>query len=222
MEKHEAERIAAAYDRWSESYDVQANETRDLDEMVLRRVAPDLSGRTVVECGCGTGKNSVWLAERCARLIGLDFSAGMLKIAKAKVGSPKAMFMLQDIRLPWAIADASANVVLFNLVLEHIEDLEPVFREASRVLLTGGQMALSEYHPSRVSSGKGPVVKGEDGAIEFRIPNYLHALDDYQESAHRAGLTLVSTAEWSATELGYRGDATDARPQLISMLFRRQ
>src|SRR5512133_174288 len=112
MEKRDTERIAAAYDVWSEKYDAQTNATRDLDELVLRRVVPDLAGQTVVECGCGTGKNSVWLAPRCDRLVGLDFSAGMLQIAMSKVHSPRALFMLQDIQQSWPLAHGIAGVVL--------------------------------------------------------------------------------------------------------------
>lgn len=214
--------IATAYDRWSESYDAQTNATRDLDELVLRRVIPDLAGQTVVECGCGTGKNSAWLAPRCERLAGLDFSAGMLRVAKSKVKSRNALFVLADLTEPWPVASNVAGVVLFNLVLEHIDDLRLVFREAARVLRPNGKMALSEYHPSRVSDGKGPVVLDEDGSVIHRIPNFLHTLDDYEEAARGCGLNLLSSAEWSDAELGYRhetGEGRESVPQLLSLVF---
>jgi ubiquinone/menaquinone biosynthesis C-methylase UbiE len=52
--------IAGAYDKWSEQYDRDANVTRDLDGIVLRRAALRLTGRDVLEVGCGTGKNTAW------------------------------------------------------------------------------------------------------------------------------------------------------------------
>ena len=56
--------IARAYDRWARTYDTDANTTRDLDAEVLRRSSLAIDGRDVLELGCGTGKNTGWLAER--------------------------------------------------------------------------------------------------------------------------------------------------------------
>ncbi len=225
MGKHSPGEIASAYDSWSERYDAQENATRDLDGVVLRRLLIDTSGLTVVECGCGTGKNSAWLAPRCARLIGIDFSMGMLRLAAGKANQPAALFLLADITHPWPLADASADVVLFNLVLEHVEDLSPVFAQAARVLRRGGQMLLSEYHPTRVSQGKGPVVLASDGTVSQRIPNYLHTLDDYLAAARSANLGTVSVAEWGEDEIERsnlrRQEDPDPRPQLISIVFER-
>jgi len=49
--------IVAAYDRWAAVYDVDANRTRDLAGTALRAAALELSGRRVLELGCGTGRN---------------------------------------------------------------------------------------------------------------------------------------------------------------------
>lgn len=217
--------IADAYDRWSEGYDSQDNSTRDLDGLVLCKVAPDLEGRTVLECGCGTGKNSLWLAPRCARLLGLDFSMGMLDIARRKVREPNVLFVRQDLRQPWPVAPEVADLVLFNLVLEHVEELGPLFAEAGGALKPGGSMILSEYHPSRVAEGKGPVAMDPAGAGPQRIDNYLHTMADYVASAEAAGLALMDQQEW--TEASFSGVAgsepgsVDTRPQLLSLVFRR-
>lgn len=215
------EEVSRAYDRWSATYDRQSNATRDLDEAVLRSVVPDLSGLAVIECGCGTGKNSAWLAALCTILVGLDFSAGMLALARAKVRAPNALFLLSDVREPWPVQPSGADVVLFNLVLEHVEDLGPLFRHAGNSLRRGGRLVLSEYHPARVAEGKGPVMVTADGS-SVRIPNFLHTRDDYLEAASGAGLVPLSVGEWWSHEEdrgGTGGRDPAPRPQLISAVF---
>ena len=60
--------IAAAYNDWAETYDVVQNQTRDLAAEVLRQVDLNLADRKIVEVGCGTGRNTTWLAERAAQI----------------------------------------------------------------------------------------------------------------------------------------------------------
>jgi hypothetical protein len=43
-------------------YDDELNATRDLDARILRDRGSEITGRDVLELGCGTGKNSEWLA----------------------------------------------------------------------------------------------------------------------------------------------------------------
>jgi hypothetical protein len=70
----DAAEVGRAYDRWAASYDADRNATRDLDAAVVRSVPFVLDGRDVLELGCGTGKNTPWLAGRAKTVIGLDFS----------------------------------------------------------------------------------------------------------------------------------------------------
>jgi malonyl-CoA O-methyltransferase len=144
--------VAAAYDRWSAQYDADVNRTRDLDGAVLRagQVAP--GGLDVLELGCGTGKNTRWLAT-ARSLHALDFSDGMLAQARAAVPDPHVRFTRHDLRLPWPVADRSVDLIVGNLVLEHIERLDPVFAEVARVLRPGGTLYLCELHPFRQARG---------------------------------------------------------------------
>ena len=122
--------IAVAYDRWATTYDVTPNVTRDLAAAVLRRQAFPLTGAVVLEIGGGTGKNTAWLAERAGSVIAMDFSAGMLAQARQRVWAPHVQYVQQDIQRQWPLADASVDLVVGTLVLEHIEALDAVFRQA--------------------------------------------------------------------------------------------
>src|SRR5215831_1705994 len=138
MTSREPSDVAAAYDLWADTYDVDPNRTRDLAGEVLRRSALRLAGRDVVEAGCGTGRNTLWLSGHAETVLAMDISEGMLRQAKARMRSPHVQFVQHDIRSAWPSAERSADAVIAMLVLEHVEQLAPVFGEAARVLRRGG------------------------------------------------------------------------------------
>ena len=91
----------AAYDIWSETYDRDRNLTRDLDHEVTRATLAPFRFSSVLEIGCGTGKNTALLASIAAKVHALDFSDGMLAQAKNKVSSDNVMFTVADLTRPW-------------------------------------------------------------------------------------------------------------------------
>jgi SAM-dependent methyltransferase len=75
---------------------------------VLRRAPLAVAGRDVLELGCGTGKNTGWLAEHARTVVGLDFSAGMLARARERVRAANVRFARHDVRQRWPVPDAAA------------------------------------------------------------------------------------------------------------------
>lgn len=208
--------VAAAYDRWSATYDVDRNRTRDLDAHAVRATPLPLDGAAVVELGCGTGKNTAWLAERARQVVALDLSVGMLERARARVASPHVEFVRADVRDAWPVRDASADVVIGNLVLEHVASLAPVFAEAARVLRPGGALFLCELHPFRQwRGGQAHFTDPASGATVY-VAAHVHTMADYVNGGLQAGLTLRSVGEWLE-------DAAprETPPRLLSVLFSR-
>ena len=208
--------IAAAYNDWAETYDIVQNHTRDLAAKVLRQVNLNLDGRKVVEVGCGTGRNTTWLAERAAEIVGLDFSEEMLAQARSRVNDPRVRFIQHDARMTWPLADSSADVVIAMLILEHVEKLEPVFAEAARVLNNGGQFFLCELHPMRqLTGGQAQFSNTRTGERQL-ISAFLHDVSDYVNASLSSGF-----------ELGHMGEPRDAdaqassQPRLLSLTFRK-
>jgi malonyl-CoA O-methyltransferase len=66
--------VAAAYDQWADTYDNDHNRTRDLAGNILREAGLAVAGRSVVEIGCGTGRNTEWLAVPMRKLLMLSRS----------------------------------------------------------------------------------------------------------------------------------------------------
>src|SRR5689334_271056 len=138
-----------AYAKWASTYDSDRNRTRDLDEIVTREILRGLHFKSIVEIGCGTGKNTLLFAQIGEQVRALDFSEEMIAQARRKTSATNVDFTVADITQRWPVDDASIDLISCNLVLEHIADLSPVFSEAARVLIPGGQFFVSELHPVR-------------------------------------------------------------------------
>jgi ubiquinone/menaquinone biosynthesis C-methylase UbiE len=207
-----ASAIAAAYDRWSASYDADRNTTRDLDGRVLREAGLPLPGARVLEIGCGTGRNTVFLASRAREVVALDFSEGMLAQARARCAGLPVRFATQDLREPWPVDAATIDVAVTDLVLEHIANLAPVFDQAARVLRPGGVFFVSELHPAMQRAGKQANFIDPATGAEQLIPAHRHDVAEFVNGGIGAGLALRRLDEW-------RLAPDDTNPRLLTLLF---
>jgi len=121
--------VRKAYSAWSANYDLDRNLTRDLDQIVTRQTLENIRCNSILEIGSGTGKNTALLARIGERVLAIDFSQEMVEKAKAKIQVDNVTFSVADITREWPCADESADLIVCNLVLEHIADLSFVFRK---------------------------------------------------------------------------------------------
>jgi ubiquinone/menaquinone biosynthesis C-methylase UbiE len=145
--------IQNAYNEWSEIYDSNTNLTRDLDQKVTQDLLGNLQFDSILELGCGTGKNTAFLSQIGKRVHALDFSLGMIEKAKEKIKKDNVHFSIADLTKRWPCEDEDYDLITCNLVLEHIKDLPHIFSEASRVLKVKGKFFINELHPFKQYQG---------------------------------------------------------------------
>lgn len=199
------------YNQWADQYDNNVNPTRDLDHKATVETLSQYTFSNVVELGCGTGKNSAFLATIAQTVIGIDFSEEMLAKAREKV--PGVRFRQADITQPWKIQDHSIDLVTANLVLEHLPDLNFVMKEAARTLNDKGLFYICELHPFKQYAGS--KARFETATGVKTLDCYVHHISDYLTSAQAAGFQIVQLKEW------FDDAAKTGIPRLISFLFKK-
>lgn len=101
-----------------------------------------LEDKNILDLGCGTGRNSNYLASRDNSVIGIEFSktALDLAIARAKKSDLLVDYRLGDMGEPYNIKDASIDVVLDITSSNSLDEKgrEIYLQEVYRVLKPGG------------------------------------------------------------------------------------
>ncbi|MGV0027142.1 class I SAM-dependent methyltransferase [Phormidesmis priestleyi] len=150
--------------------------------------------QSVVELGCGTGKNTLLLSQIAEKVYAIDFSASMIAKAKQKVTSANVTFTTGDITKPWTCESESVDLIVCNLVLEHLEDLSFIFSEVFRVLAQGEYFFISELHPFRQYRGTQANFQRDQEMIE--IPAFVRHLSDFFSAAKNQGFRLEQFQKW--------------------------
>ena len=151
-----------------------------------------LPGQTVLDLGSGGGIDCFMAAKKVGEsghVIGVDMTPEMLEKARlnlARLGFRNVDFRLGEIEhLP--VADKSVDVIISNCVVNLSPDKPQVFREAFRVLRSGGKLALSDI----VTDGPLPqVVKDSLSAWAGCVAGALD-VKDYLANLEAAGFTHI-------------------------------
>jgi ubiquinone/menaquinone biosynthesis C-methylase UbiE len=202
-----------AYKFWSEQYDTNENKTRDVEGVALREMLANIAFERCLEIGCGTGKNTAWFVEKADQIISVDISEEMLAKAKSKNQSDKVTFKQADITAPWNFADGKYDLVSFSLVLEHIQNLDHIFNEISKVLNSGGYVYVGELHPFKQYSGSKARFETESGTQIVECFN--HHVSEFTQTAAKHGLSVLSLNEY------FDNNDVQTLPRILSILFKR-
>jgi arsenite methyltransferase len=133
-------------------------------------------GETVLDLGSGAGFDCFLAAPKVGatgRVIGVDMTPQMLEKARAnakKSGANNVEFRLGEIEhLP--VADNTVDVIISNCVINLAPDKNAVFRDAYRVLRTGGRLCISDI----VATEELPAdMKDDMGMISSCIGGAVH------------------------------------------------
>ena len=99
----------------------------------------------VLECACGTGAISVFIAPVCKELIVSDYSVGMLKQAKKKLKNYDNIDYRRVDITDIEAEDNSFDVVVAGNVIHLLPDPQRAMSELTRVCKDGGRLVIPTY-----------------------------------------------------------------------------
>jgi SAM-dependent methyltransferase len=153
-------------------------------------------GETVVDLGCGGGLDVLLAAARvgpAGRAVGIDMTAEMIERARRNAdrqGLANVAFHLATIdRLP--LADAGADCVISNCVINLAPDKPAVFREIFRILKPGGRVAVSDIALKRPLP---PEVTQDILAYVGCIAGAIR-IEEYERGLREAGFGAVQVVD---------------------------
>lgn len=190
---------AEAYALWAPSYPARAHNPVMLAEerAMLGLLSQDLSGRNVLDAGCGTGRYMRYAMQRgAARIAGVDLSRDMLLRAEAELdlGRRRASIELMQGSLDdLPVTDAWADLTICGLAVGHVEQLEPVLAELCRVTQPGGMVLCSDVHP--IGHALGWLRDFKADGQRYAVRHTAHLYSHWHAACARVGLEIGSVLE---------------------------
>lgn len=204
--------VKEAYDIWADQYDTNENKTRDLEGVALRNTLSNIEFENCLEIGCGTGKNTEWLLTKAKKITAVDLSDEMLKLAKAKINSENVNFIQADITKEWAFTEEKYDLATFSLVLEHIENLNDIFKKLATITKDNGFVYIGELHPFKQYSGSKARFETKEGIKVVTCFN--HHVSDFTAAALKNGFTILNISEY------FDNDDKNTTPRILTLLLK--
>jgi SAM-dependent methyltransferase len=198
---------ATPYDAIADWYDESARSGALSDDLLFPAVLEltgDVKGLRVCDLACGQGRLARLLADRGARVTGIDLSPRLLDLARRyEEEQPRGVrYEQDDAQALSGVTDASFEGVVCNMSLMDIPDVDALLAAVSRVLRSGSWFVFSITHPcfqtpvsgwveregrpAREAAGyfeegfwrshAGTTVRGQVGAHHRTLSTYLNAL----------------------------------------------
>jgi SAM-dependent methyltransferase len=111
----------------------------------------DVSGRRVLEIGCGAAQCARWLVTQGADVVAFDISVGQLRHSRAldaRTGVPVRVVQADAEAVPFRAESFDVVFTSFGAI-GFVQDSAQLMREAARVLRPGGRFVFSWSHPLR-------------------------------------------------------------------------
>lgn len=140
----------------------------------LEKMLPGLSGKRVLDLGCGYGWHCLYAAEKGAeQVLGIDLSAKMIHEAICKNTFSNIEYRvlgIEDYEYPAEYYD----VVISSLAFHYVEDLNSIFTLINRTITKGGTFVFTIEHPVFTAYGSQEwVYDHEQKTVHWPVDKYF-------------------------------------------------
>lgn len=138
----------------------------------IRALLPDLSGKRVVDLGCGYGWFARWARQHgAASVLGLDLSQNMLQRAKADTNDASIDYRIADLE-SLELPEAAFDLVFSSLAFHYVADFARLMRTIHRALVDGAHVIFNIEHPIYMAALRPNWIVEADGRKTWPVNNY--------------------------------------------------
>lgn len=138
----------------------------------IRAALPDLTGKRVVDMGCGFGWFARWAREQgAASVLGLDVSEKMVARAKADTSDPAIEYEVADLEV-LELARASFDFAYSALTFHYIKDFDRLALMVHQSLTPGSHFVFTIEHPIYMAVTHPRWLNDEDGRKTWPVNRY--------------------------------------------------
>jgi SAM-dependent methyltransferase len=215
---------------------------RAMEQPSFLALLPDVSGRRVLDLGCGAGQLAFHLAKAgAAEVVAVDVSERMLAVARAEWGHPRVTHRLAAMERV-DVPAARFDLVVSSLAFHYVADYAGLVRRIAGWLTPGGLLVFSMEHPIYTArrTADGWAVDASGRRVGWELDRYaeegVRVQRWFVEGVHRyhrtmatllnglvdAGLAIERVVEPAPNEawLRARPDDADERRRPIFLLLR--
>jgi len=139
----------------------------------------NVKNKNILDLACGQGYFSKILADKGARVTGIDISEDLISIAKEKFENQTIQFLVRDGSNLEGIKDNQFEAVVCNMSFHDIENVAETIDEIARVIQISGKLIFSIPHPwthlgKSIKENRDYYLRLEKYKSELEIPNKLY------------------------------------------------
>lgn len=138
----------------------------------IRALLPELSGKRIVDLGCGFGWFARWAREEgAAQVLGLDISEKMIARARADTADAAIEYRIADLEA-LALPKEAFDLAYSALAFHYVEDFGRLVRTVQRALVPGAHFVFTIEHPIYMAAAHPGWLSDEDGRRTWPVNRY--------------------------------------------------
>ena len=190
------------FDGYMKIREKEGNANNLFEIPALLSLLPDLSGKSLLDLGCGYGEHCKMFIDMGAKsVVGVDISEKMLEVAHRENSDPKIIYLnipMEDIDK----LDGRFDVVVSSLAIHYVESFAEVVKKIYDKMNTNGVFVFSQEHPIGTAYSNGNRWTKDDNGNKLYVNLSNYCVEGERESTwfvegvkkyHRTFSTIVNT-----------------------------
>ncbi len=169
--------VSGLYDLFETVYNGKVY--RGLGRKVAEEIAPD---DVVLECACGTGAISSYIAPKCRKLVATDFSVGMLRQTAKNCRAYDNVKIRRADMTHLKCRDNRFDKVIAGNVIHLLDNPRAALKELVRVCKPGGKIIVPTYINASAGVNRKAVrlleLAGADFKRQYDLQSYQKFFED--------------------------------------------